>query len=101
MRNKTETAPFPNARMKGIYEHSWMLVNQPWKEGGEGGHTSTRENNANQQKEPENTPDHDRFIPKGALMHTQILGHTCQKGTQHPQEKTKETGNLNGGTGGS
>lgn len=29
-----------------------------------------------QQKEPENTPIRDRFMPRGVLMHTKTLGHS-------------------------
>ena len=39
-------------------------------EGGGGGHASESEQSVPNRKEPGNPPDHDRIIPKGAIIHT-------------------------------
>ena len=82
-------------------------------EGGGGGHASESEQSVPNRKEPGNPPDHDRIIPKGAIIHT--INHPDEqrplRAKTAPERQRKETappqnspskgvGKISGGPGG-
>ena len=82
--------PPPLPHIQTLQDDLLQLTPTPFShpaQGGGGGHTSARENNAIRQKEPENTPDTILFIPKGALIHTQNP-HPKPHGHKPPQPAT-------------